>query len=275
MNNNLNQFSDPCTSPQSRLAHQQQQQQQPHLQEEVCTRAQCCCCCAAAALVTSQLEDERAPVAADRRRHQRRPGTSSDVETSTQSGFESGNERSHCCSTSKLSTSSQQQRQQEQCDESSPQRYCNDSSFGSEDVGSKPCQELSRGRNVRLCSQGNCVESGEQDDDQVVVLSDQCFREENESEDCVVEVQQQQQHIGRRQQHCENVEKMRLVKKCSLGEEGERSFPSAAAFESGPRWSGLTGVPGLGASIHQVIRQCHMYTTVRYWECLICHKIGL
>ncbi len=249
INNNLNQFSDPCTSPQSRLAQQhQQQQQQPHLQEEVCMRGQCCCCCAAAALVTSQLEDERAPVAADRRRQQRRPGTSSDVETSTQSGFESGNERSHCCSASKLSTSSQQQQRQEQCDESSPQRYCNDSSFGSEDVGSKPCQELSRGRNVRLCSQGNCVES-EEHEEHAVVLSDQCFQEENESEDCV-EVQQQ---FGG-PQHCENVEKMRLVKKCSLGDEGERSFPSAGAFEAGPRWSGLTGVPGLGASIHQVIR---------------------
>lgn len=246
-NNNLNQFSDPCTSPQSRLA-QQQQQQQPHLQEEVGTRAQCCCCCAAAALVTSQVEDERAPVAADRRRQERRPGTSSELETSTQSGFESGNERSHCCSASKLSISSQQQQQhQEQCNESSPHRYCNDSSFGSEDVGSKPCQEFSRGRNVRVFSQGNCVESGEQKE-QVLVLSDQCFREENESEDCV----DVQLHIGSRQ-HCENIDKMRLVKKCSLGDEGERSFPSAGAFEASPRWSGLTGVPGLGASIHQVI----------------------
>ncbi len=247
-NNNLNQFSDPCTSPQSRLA-QQQQQQQPHLQEEVGTRAQCCCCCAAAALVTSQVEDERAPVAADRRRQERRPGTSSELETSTQSGFESGNERSHCCSASKLSTSSQQQQQQhqDQCNESSPHRYCNDSSFGSEDVGSKPCQEFSRGRNVRVFSQGNCVESGEQKE-QVLVLSDQCFREENESEDCV----DVQLHIGSRQ-HCENIDKMRLVKKCSLGDEGERSFPSAGAFEASPRWSGLTGVPGLGASIHQVI----------------------
>jgi hypothetical protein len=193
-------------------------------EEEVCScaRPQCCCC---VALVTSQLEDEGAP--ADVRRRAQN-------EMEVQSGFESGTERSHCCSAHKLNITSSQQQQQHQCDSSS-HRFVNNSSFESGDVksASQPGQDLIRGRLLRQCSQGNCAEQ--------LCVDDQCCQQDGES----VRVQQQQQQP--------ESEKMRLVKKCSLdgscGPEGERSFQSVS-FESGPRWS--CGVPGLGASIQQV-----------------------
>ena len=217
-----------------------QQHQLTHPCDE---RAQCCCCCSA--LMTSHIDEERArevsksaPAKSFERANQ-----CSDV----QSGFESGIERSHCCAASKLTTASSTTTQQCQ---SLPPQSCsinNNFSFCSDEgkIISQPCQDSARGRNTRTCPTGNCKcsESGDQ-----TQCADECCATKNG------DVEKVSSH--RESNSCSS--DMRLVKKCKDDEGGscleteeERAFKSVP-FEAGPRWSGLTGVPGLGASIHQV-----------------------
>jgi len=181
-----------------------------HLRDEAFGSAPacCCCCCDAAAAasalaVTSQLAEERARQT---------------VDVAGQSGTESGQERSHCCSAQKLNPTIWQERQIG-CDVSIRPKICDDSSFEFCDakLTSQPGHESVRGRRQRRCSQGNCDGRRQQ--------QDECFVGESDEAE------------------------MRLVKKCSLDGPCGPDRPSQT-FDSAPRWS--CGVPGLGASIQQV-----------------------